>query len=117
MIDSCSPSKLDPGLAPTNSKPRLLRTSTMKSDAGCSMIRELSCGGGGAVSADSCTLPGDAGTDRVGAAAGGCGSADAAGAVFATSAAAPIAAPFRNRRRLVNLVICSSRNLVIYCSL
>src|SRR6266542_2575236 len=98
MIDSCSPSKLDPGLAPTYSKPRLLMTSTMKSDAGCSMIRELSRGGGGAVSADSCTLPGDWGTDRVGAGAGDCGSAAVAGAAFATSAAAPTAAPFRNRR-------------------
>src|SRR5205814_2534595 len=95
MIDSCSPSKLDPGLAAAYSKPRLLITSTMKSEAGCSTMRALGRRGGGSVSAASCA---GGGTDARDAAVS-CGSAASGGADFATSPAAPTAAPCRNRRR------------------
>src|SRR5712692_3559578 len=97
MIDSCNPSKLDPGLAATYSMPRLLITSTMKSDAGFSTRRADALRGGGSVSARSCAAPGAAGV--AGRAAAGSCAAPAIGALLATSAAALTAAPFRKRRR------------------
>src|SRR5947207_12503113 len=97
MIDSCSPSKLDPGLAAAYSMPRLLITSTMKSDAGFSTRRDEAPLGGGSVSARSWVLPGAAGT--AGRAEAGACAAAPAGALRATSAAALTAAPFRKRRR------------------
>src|ERR1700733_7730305 len=39
MSDSCKLRKLDPGTAATYSKPRDLRTSTMKSEPGRSVVR------------------------------------------------------------------------------
>src|SRR5258708_18245304 len=96
MIDSCSPSKLEPGFAATYSKPSILITSTMKADAGCSMMRADAREGGGRVSADNCALTGVAGTARLG---GSCVSADTTGAALATRPTAPSAAPFKNRRR------------------
>src|SRR5262245_60112007 len=106
MIDSCSPSKLDPGFAATYSMPRLLMTSTMKSEAGFSMRRADEVRGGGSVSARS-WAPAGAGVRA------GCGCcAAAAGTLGATSAAAPAAAPFRKRRRptedLLLATACSS---------
>src|SRR5258708_7271324 len=96
MIDSCSPSKLDPGLAGTYSMPRLLMTSTMKSEAGFSTIRDDAPRGGGSVSARNCAPAGDGGVAGRGA-GGSC--AAATGAPRVTSAAAPTAAPCRKRRR------------------
>src|SRR4029079_2829744 len=98
MIDSCRPSKLEPGFAATYSMPSVLITSTMKSEAGFSTRRDETAAGGGSVSARSCAPPGTAGAAVGEAASGGCASA-AAGALRATTAAALTAAPFRNRRR------------------
>src|ERR1700687_4323050 len=97
MIDSCNPSKLEPGFAATYSNPSVLITSTMKSDAGCSTRRADARVGGGVVSAASWALPGAAGAERLDA--GSWFSTEATGAAFATRPAAPTAAPFRNRRR------------------
>src|SRR5438552_3015856 len=97
MIDSCSPSKLDPGLAGTYSMPRLLITSTMKSDAGLSTIRDDTTRGGASVSARSCAAAGGDGVP--GRAADGAWAAAPTGALRVTSAAALTAAPFRKRRR------------------
>src|SRR6266508_353547 len=97
MIDSCSPSKLDPGFAGTYSMPRLLMTSTMKSDAGFSTIRDDAPRGGGSVSARSCAAAGGDGVP--GRAPGGSCGAAPTGALRVTSAAALTAAPFKKRRR------------------
>src|SRR6267378_2782885 len=64
MIDSCSPSKLDPGFAATYSNPRALITSTMKSDPGWSTIRDWALEGGASVSALSWPLDGATGAER-----------------------------------------------------
>src|SRR5215468_3358422 len=93
MIDSCSPSKLDPGFSATYSNPRLLMTSSMKSEPGRSTVRAVP--GGCSVSAASCAP--DCVT-RAGRSGGSCG-APATGAPLATSAAALTAAPLRKRRR------------------
>src|SRR6185436_7441885 len=77
--------------------PRLLITSSMKSEPGRSMIRAAAARRGGSVSAASCVVDGVEGVARGGP--GCCGSAAATGAPFATSAAALTAAPFRNPRR------------------
>src|SRR5262249_53510480 len=95
MIDSCSPSKLEPGLAATYSMPRLLITSTIKSDAGFPTRRGDAARGGGSVSARSWAPAGAAARAWVDS----CAAAAAAGVLGATSAAAPAAAPFRKRRR------------------
>src|SRR5438045_3225833 len=81
MSDSCRPWKLEPGLVVRYSMPSVFKTSTMKSPAGCSMIRDETCAGG-AISAA--------------AAAEGGISVPGRGA---TNAAAPAAALFRNPRR------------------
>src|SRR5712692_987689 len=94
MIDSCRPSKLEPGFAATYSKPRVLITSTMKSDAGCSTSRDRAPDAGGSVSAAIWAFDGAAG-ERAGA-SGGCGRATDG---WVTSAAAPTAAPLRKPRR------------------
>src|SRR4051812_42108999 len=103
MIDSCSPSKLDPGVAATYSIPRLLITSTMKSDAGFSTSRGDTPRGGGSVSARSCAEDGVTGAPS-GVATGVCALA-VPGALLTTSPAAPAAAPFRKRRRPTDGVV------------
>src|SRR5712691_3237243 len=95
MIDSCSPSKLEPGFAATYSNPSVLITSTRKSDAGCSTIRGRPPDGGVSVSAANWAFDGAAGAGRAGA-SGGCGRATDG---WLTSAAAPTAAPLRKPRR------------------
>src|SRR5438046_1509449 len=95
MIDSCRPSKLEPGFAATYSNPSVLITSTMKSDAGCSTIRDRPPDGGVSVSAANWAFDGAAAAGRAGA-SGGCGSATDG---WVTSAAAPTAAPLRKPRR------------------
>src|SRR5438128_8693524 len=95
MIDSCRPSKLEPGFAATYSNPSVLITSTRKSDAGCSTIRGRPPDGGVSVSAANWAFDGVAGAGRAGA-SGGCGRATDG---WVTSAAAPTAAPLRKPRR------------------
>src|SRR2546429_7944701 len=91
MIDSWRPRKLEPGLAHTYSKPSDLITSTMKSDPERSMVKTSIFDG----------VPTSASGDIGGgaAAARGAGAADAPVTGFATSTAAPAAAPFRKSRR------------------
>src|SRR5206468_1748909 len=95
MIDSCRPSKLEPGFAATYPNPSVLIPSTMKSDAGCSTIRDRPPDGGVSVSAPSWAFDGAAAAGR-GGGSGGCGSATDG---WVTSAAAPTAAPLRKPRR------------------
>src|SRR5713101_643129 len=95
MIDSCRPSKLEPGFAATYSNPSVLITSTRKSDAGCSTIRGRPPDGGVSVSAANWAFDAAAGAGRAGA-SGGCGRATDG---WVTSAAAPTAAPRRKPRR------------------
>jgi hypothetical protein len=80
MKDSCRPRKLDPGFEVKYSNPRDLKTSTMKSDPVRSVVcKETSCG-----SSANRGAPPFWGAPRLG---------------FATSAAAPPAAIFRNALR------------------
>src|SRR5262245_48545610 len=98
MIDSCSARKVDPGLAAMYSIPSDLMTSSMKSDPGLSVVYTSARGGGGLVSAAARAALGSGVTCRavcVACAASGC-AIDG----FATNAAAPAAAPFKNPRRL-----------------
>src|SRR5437868_2347955 len=93
MIDSCSPRKLEPGFEQIYSTRSDLITSTMKSAPGRSVVW-ISTLEGGCVSASiALALGGVAAARRVLSswAARFCG--------FATIAAAPAAAPFRNPRR------------------
>src|SRR5579871_205493 len=80
MIDSCSPRKLEPGLAAQYSIPRDLITSTMKSEPGRSL---------GVTSAAEVAL----------AAAAPPGCCAKATELCASSAAAPAVAPVKNPRR------------------
>src|SRR3984893_2208014 len=88
IIDSCKPRKLEPGLEAIYSRPRDLRTSTMKSDPDRSHV-------------STSTLEGSSSFGIIGAVADwagtGCGAAIAE--ALATSPAAPAAAPFKNLRR------------------
>src|SRR5436309_9620721 len=95
MIDSCSARKVEPGFAATYSMPSDLITSSMKSDPGRSVVYTSVRGGGGLVSAATSAAPGS-GVGAVVLACTGCG---AAAEGFATSAAAPAAAPFKKPRR------------------
>src|SRR6516162_5678944 len=96
-MDSCNARNVDPGFAAQYSIPSGLMTSSMKSDPGRSVVY-TSARGGVVVSAAARRAPGNgvAAAVLVCAEAAACGSA-AEG--FATSAAAPAAAPFRNPRR------------------
>src|ERR1700730_3866604 len=88
IIDSCKPRKLEPGLEAIYSRPRDLRTSTMKSDPDRSVVSTSTLEGSssfGIIAA----VPDLAGTARGAAIA----------EVLATSPAAPAAAPFKNLRR------------------
>src|SRR5580692_1258500 len=96
MIDSCSPRKLEPGLAQTYSIPRDLMTSTMKSEPLRSVVR-ISAG-----------EEGSSASGEIGNAAGtlGAGVAEAAGTPgTALIAAAPTAALFRKLRRLTEFLL------------
>src|ERR1700733_3980724 len=99
MRDSCKPSKLEPGLAATNSMPRSLMVCTMASEPGLVMVRTETGGRALPASRASCSGVG-AGVVPAGAAATSvvwrC--AIAAGVVVA-SAAAPAAALFKKPRR------------------
>src|SRR5580692_6968860 len=96
MIDSCSPRKLEPGLAQTYSIPRDLMTSTMKSEPLRSVVR---------------TSPGEEGSSasgEIGIAAGtlGAGVAEASAVPgIALTVAAPTAALFRKLRRLMEYLL------------
>src|SRR3984885_2599389 len=101
------PRKAEPGLAATYSKPRVLMTSTMKSDPGRSVVQTSTRGGGGVVSAAVCLAPGSGF-----GVAGRCTSA--ASCAFAVSgfttsgaapAAAPAAAPFKKPRRSTEIFL------------
>src|SRR5215471_8720299 len=98
MIDSCSERKLDPGLAAMYSKPRNLRTSTMKSDPGWSAVITSTDPEMGPVSAARAAAFGTA-TPRV------CACWALARRGFATRAAAPAAALFRKLRRPAGLAL------------
>src|SRR5258705_9952572 len=88
MIDSCKPRKLEPGLEAIYSRPRDLRTSTMKSDPDRSVV-------------NTSTLEGSSSFGIIGAVADWDGIACGAAIVeaLATNPAAPAAAPFKNLRR------------------
>src|SRR6267378_1555539 len=88
MIDSCKPRKLEPGLEAIYSRPRDLRTSTMKSDPDRSIVKTS-------------TLEGSSSFGIIRAVADWAGIACGAASVeaLATSPAAPAAAPFKNLRR------------------
>src|SRR5215467_7153298 len=102
MMDSCNARKVDPGLAATYSMPRDLITSSMKSDPGRSVVY-TSARGGVLVSAAVRRAPG---SGVAAARAWGCGAiCGSAAEGFATRAAAPAAAPFRNRRLFTDLGI------------
>src|SRR5579863_8134037 len=106
-MDSCRPRKLDPGLAQMYSKPRDFSTSTMKSEPGRSAVSTSTEGETGPVSSASALAEGAVTARRL---AGCCA---AAGLVPAASAAAPAAAPFRNRRRLgIRSISCLPSSLV-----
>src|SRR5580704_1603147 len=116
MSDSCSDSKVDPGLAVRYSILSVLRTSTMKSEPGFSMMRALAAGRAAPVSR--------ATADPLGACAvalpprpAGCWALVSSG--LAAKAAAPTAAPFRKPRRpterFVDFAMCKSpSNIVDY---
>src|SRR5262245_4235102 len=112
MTDSCSPSKLEPGFAATYSKPSVLKTSTMKSEPGRSMMRD-EMAGGSPVSAANCAADGSGAPDLVGADCAGSAATEGA----ATMAAAPAAAPLRKPRRstcgLWDFAIVGLRNHVV----
>src|SRR5262249_1049245 len=99
MIDSCNARKVDPGLAAIYSMPSVLTTSSMKSDPGRSVVYTSVRGGGGLVSAAARAAPGNGVTGLaawpVCPACAGCATEG-----FATKAAAPAAAPFKNPRRV-----------------
>src|SRR5215470_17378407 len=102
MIDSCNARNVDPGLAATYSMPSVLMTSSMKSDPGRSVVYTSVRGGGGLVSAAASAAPGSGVTGLAACATcPACGGCAIEG--FATKAAAPAAAPFRNPRRLTDL--------------
>src|SRR5262245_8957902 len=109
MIDSCNARKVDPGLAATYSMPSVLTTSSMKSDPGRSVVYTSVRGGGGLVSAAARAAPGSGVTGLAACAAwpawAGCATEG-----FATKAAAPAAAPFRNPRRLTEPLLCVGPN-------
>src|SRR5215471_21154843 len=88
-MDSCRPRKLDPGLAKMYSNPRVRRTSTMKSEPGCSAVRTSTLGTGSFSAVATAAL-----AEPVAPACW----ADTAGGE-ATRAAAPHAVPFRKLRR------------------
>src|SRR5207237_10415949 len=94
MTDSCSPRKLDPGFAATNSTPNDLMTSIMKSEPGRSVVCTSTIAGG-AVSAAISLAVGDGALARLGSDCCACATVG-----VATSAAAPAPAPFKNPRRL-----------------
>src|SRR5262245_29076080 len=96
MMDSCNPWKLEPGSVVMYSRFKVFSTSTMKSEPGRSTILASSAGGG-PTSAASCAREGTTAAGRAGAA-----SCAVAAGVFATSAAAPAAAPFRKPRRFTD---------------
>src|SRR6516225_3797602 len=99
-MDSCNARNVEPGFAAQYSIPSDLMASSMKSDPGRSVVY-TSARGGGVVSAAAKRAPGKGVAAAVFACAAGaaCGSATAG---FATRAAAPAAAPFKNPRRLVS---------------
>src|SRR5215475_1905145 len=97
MIDSCNARNVDPGFAATYSMPKVLMASSMKSDPGRSVVYTSVRGGGGLVSAAASAAPGN-GVTGLAACATCCPGCAIEG--FATKAAAPAAAPFRNPRRL-----------------
>src|SRR5579871_514382 len=88
MMDSCSPRKLEPGLAKRYSKPSDLSTSTMKSEPGRSAVSTSTFAGGSVSRASSGALAG-----RVACA---CCCAPAG---CPAASAAPVTALFRNLRR------------------
>src|SRR5581483_7099117 len=97
MNDSCRPSKLEPGLAAAYSMPRSLTVWTMRSDPGRVIARTVAGGR---------TLPASrANWESVGPGALPAGVGASLGRRWAstmgvvTSAAAPVAAPFRKPRR------------------
>src|SRR5580698_4121899 len=90
MMDSCRPRKVEPGLAATNSKPRDLITSTMKSPPGRSVVKICTSGVGSASRGTA--------TGALAATAAACGAANAPREP-ASVAIPPSAAPFRNLRR------------------
>src|ERR1700677_4796237 len=97
------PRKAEPGLAATYSKPRVLMTSTMKSEPGRSVVHTSTRGGGGAVSAAVCLAPGSGFGVAGRWTSAACCALAASG--LATSAAAPAAAPFKKPRRSTEIFL------------
>src|SRR5579872_2594353 len=93
MMDSCRDSNVEPGLAARYSMLSDFRTSTMKSDPGCSMTG-VAAGRTAPASRVTCAPEGawaPRGADPASCALAGSG--------LAANAAAPAAAPFRKPRR------------------
>src|SRR6266705_3313590 len=100
MMDSCSARNVEPGLAATYSMPSDLMTSNMKSDPGRSVVYTSARGEGGLVSAAASAALGRGVAVRAWAACAACMTSGCAMEGFATNAAAPAAALFKNPRRL-----------------
>src|SRR6266850_5018127 len=102
MIDSCSPSKLDPGLPAAYSIPRSRRTCTMRSEPGRTTARWPGRTGGRTLPASRSTCAGEGGGAGSGETFVPCAAtAPASGPLVSAAApAAAVAAPFRNPRRV-----------------
>src|SRR5215467_1153956 len=113
MIDSCNPSKLDPGLHAAYSIPKDRIRSTMKSEQGCSTTRPEDTGCAAPFSRAS-VAPSGAGALAFPRPrpplAPCCGACAEASSTPATNPAAPLAAPLMKPRRPteVSLDFCSS---------
>src|SRR5262245_36776213 len=111
MIDSCSPSKLEPGLAATYSMPRFRSTSTIRSEPGRTTAGPVTAGGCTAPASRSiCACVGGGAPPAAAAPPPACGSSVvvAVAGTVAVNAAVPaaavaVAAPFRNPRRLTRV--------------
>src|SRR5262245_19023834 len=120
MNDSCSPRKLEAGLAAAYSKSSVLKTSTMKSEPGLSTVI-TSADGVGSPSAAATALAASSGVSGSGSAAAA--DADAADSAEtgtagdrtsdAAPAAAPATAPFRKPRRLTRFFALAIRPLLM----
>src|SRR6266850_6463628 len=109
MIDSCSPSKLDPGFPAMYSMPRSRRTWTIRSDPGRTTARSPDRGatGGRTLPASRSTCPGEGGGAESGAALLSCPAAALATGTLVSAAApaAAVAAPFKKPRRVTALSV------------
>src|SRR6185503_8077769 len=107
MIDSCRPSKLDPGLPAAYSIPRSRRTCTMRSEPGRTTARWPGRTGGRTLPASRSSCAGEGGGAASGETFVPCAeTAPASGPlVNAAAPAAAVAAPFRNPRRVTGCCV------------